>query len=546
MSGEELVCEVCKNPKSIKPNEIVICDRCDLGYHQLCHNPKIPGSVLVPDVKWVCKHCFYSMSFQEKNEFIFENGDHKAVQSNNERSKSPINLGNNSKPPDCSTTMTTNTANSKSFSITKFPYKLDQLNWDEKHLTNKQDVYCYCGNNLDFYRSLLQCFHCKQWFHISCINSLEVDLLIGDQYFKFECSVCTGDKEIVQRITMKWKVAVGLTLSNLTYGSDQMYFDIKEILQYMKENEDKFKLSIGLSKLDDDELLRKIKNNLEDNKDKFICKDKKWCLNVKFPYVDPLTYSPFHENLESTFVYQKSSPENKSTNKSQLSNLQDQLTKSRVPGACRKNASNQPIKLTKTISHEPKRRHSSEDTSSNSSKNKKHRRSLLSKPETSSNSSRSSSNDHNELHLRRPYLEDPNNLKDLDYLIPPLKNFEGTNNPFYRSPNGHNNHLNSSTTKRPEYRIVNSNEANKLVLSRVSSFNENSRSSNSPLNHHSITNTLTNNSTSLLLNGNNHHSTKNGNSKLTNGHKTENLKVLAKREKDNEIEYMVECSNDKD
>ena len=161
------------------------------------------------------------MSLEEKSEFkIFSNSDYQAVPTNDSNSSS--NCLN--ELPAC----------------TKLPYDLTKLNWDSNHLTNEEDTYCYCGRNLDFYRSLLQCFTCKQWFHLMCIKSLDYDLLIGDQYFKFVCSVCNGGNEIIQRITMKWKVAVGLTLSNLTYGSDMRFFNIhQDIIPYLKENEDK-------------------------------------------------------------------------------------------------------------------------------------------------------------------------------------------------------------------------------------------------------------------------------------------------------------------
>ena len=53
MSSSDILCEICRSPASKEPNEIVICDRCQRGYHQLCHTPQIPSAILVPDLEWV-------------------------------------------------------------------------------------------------------------------------------------------------------------------------------------------------------------------------------------------------------------------------------------------------------------------------------------------------------------------------------------------------------------------------------------------------------------------------------------------------------------
>ena len=177
---------------------------------------------------------------------------------------------------------------------------------------------------------MLQCCSCKQWFHTFCIKSLQSELLIGDQYFKFVCSVC-GDEgvESCKRITMKWSAVVGLTLSNLTYGSECRFFNVKnDIIPFLVENENLFKLSHSLDKLRDDELTTKITNHLTENSPtKFIAnKNGDWSLNVDWPYEDPLTFSPFTSNLESTLAKQKAQQAKFEENK-------DKLIKS---GACRK------------------------------------------------------------------------------------------------------------------------------------------------------------------------------------------------------------------
>lgn len=237
--------------------------------------------------------------------------------------------------------------------VRKLSYNLKTLVWDAEHLTNTSNKYCYCARGVslvcsfgfdvlliicllsltqkvEYCRSMLQCCSCKQWFHTFCIKSLQSELLIGDQYFKFVCSVC-GDEgvESCKRITMKWSAVVGLTLSNLTYGSECRFFSVKnDIIPFLVENENLFKLSHSLDKLRDDELTAKITNHLTENSPtKFIANQNgDWSLNVEWPYEDPLTFSPFTSNLESTLAKQKLQQAKFEANK-------DKLIKS---GACRK------------------------------------------------------------------------------------------------------------------------------------------------------------------------------------------------------------------
>lgn len=177
---------------------------------------------------------------------------------------------------------------------------------------------------------MLQCCSCKQWFHTFCIKSLQSELLIGDQYFKFICSCCGDDgQESCKRITMKWSAVVGLTLSNLTYGSESRFFSVKRhIIPFLVENESLFKLSHPLDKRRIDELTAKISSHLSENSPtKFISNEHdEWSLNVKWPYDDPLTFSPFTSNLESTMAKQKARQAEFEANKKKL-------VKS---GACRK------------------------------------------------------------------------------------------------------------------------------------------------------------------------------------------------------------------
>ncbi|KAK3737459.1 hypothetical protein QZH41_008342, partial [Actinostola sp. cb2023] len=53
----EIVCIICKDGTSAQPNEIVLCDKCGIGYHQKCHVPPIPAKALEIDEPWMCTYC---------------------------------------------------------------------------------------------------------------------------------------------------------------------------------------------------------------------------------------------------------------------------------------------------------------------------------------------------------------------------------------------------------------------------------------------------------------------------------------------------------
>lgn len=50
------LCEVCRKDTSPKVNRIVFCDDCDKGWHQRCHDPRVPPRFLKLD-QWFCASC---------------------------------------------------------------------------------------------------------------------------------------------------------------------------------------------------------------------------------------------------------------------------------------------------------------------------------------------------------------------------------------------------------------------------------------------------------------------------------------------------------
>ena len=47
----------------------------------------------------------------------------------------------------------------------ELPYDFGGLEWYGNHMRNEQGRYCYCGESGDWYRRMLQCGQCLQWFH---------------------------------------------------------------------------------------------------------------------------------------------------------------------------------------------------------------------------------------------------------------------------------------------------------------------------------------------------------------------------------------------
>ncbi|KAF4793054.1 Metal-response element-binding transcription factor 2 [Turdus rufiventris] len=106
----EMVCTICQEEYSEAPNEMVICDKCGQGYHQLCHTPNIDSSVIDSDDKWLCRQCVFATTTKRGGAL----------------KKGP---------------------NAKALQVMKqtLPYNATDLEWDAGHKTNVQQCYCYCG-----------------------------------------------------------------------------------------------------------------------------------------------------------------------------------------------------------------------------------------------------------------------------------------------------------------------------------------------------------------------------------------------------------------
>ena len=76
---------------------------------------------------------------------------------------------------------------------------------------------------------MLQCQRCQQWFHQECIRNPNVSqLLFGDRFYEFVCTLCTGTSvEVVRRLHMGWVDALHLILFNLIVTNRKEHHDLE-------------------------------------------------------------------------------------------------------------------------------------------------------------------------------------------------------------------------------------------------------------------------------------------------------------------------------
>ena len=438
MADSDILCAVCRDGTSVAPNEIVICDVCNQGYHQRCHKPKIGDEILEPDIPWTCRLCVFALGTKEGG--AEKNG----------------NIGRALKQMKID-----------------FPYDLNDLHWDDSHQTNTEQKYCYCGGNGNYYSKMLQCCTCMQWFHEACIQALETPVLYGDHYYTFKCSVCGKGKEQLKRIIMKWSDMIALVINNLALQHQKRFFELStEIVPFIQNNSNMLKMSEDIQKLTERELQDRISAVLKTNDNRFINgrevrkRAGQWALRMPFPFEKPLIFAPPFALQSSSST--PTSPVSSPTIPGKCSSIEPQLPQKVIPpaplmyGACRKGASKWPVlnpnhKIKKMQQKNGRRSNSFSSSTgsvscaastasissrcSQSNANKVVKQTVSkARIQTKSGAKRakSSTKRPNKKLSQRNNSEDSSDsdmislteIESLDAVIPVPKNFEGSNNPF--------------------------------------------------------------------------------------------------------------------
>ncbi|XP_066999188.1 metal-response element-binding transcription factor 2 isoform X2 [Anabrus simplex] len=270
MPDSNILCVICKKSQPKPDNEIIVCDKCGRGYHQLCHQPHISKDCTEPDAHWICKRCLENMPGKAR--------ENKIMKKESTRKMCPPTGISRPDPP------------KPHFEKNKLPYDPDLLTWDATHRMNTEQQYCYCGKLGEWFMQMLQCGRCKQWFHEKCVRCLQYPLFCGDRFYVFVCSLCNHGKEFIRRLEMKWVDIVHLTLFNLTVFNAKKYYDLDTtIIPFINNNWNAFQLPPKILDTGIEERKDTILSVLTNNRNRFKCgrEIKKrttiWGLRVRVP-----------------------------------------------------------------------------------------------------------------------------------------------------------------------------------------------------------------------------------------------------------------------
>ncbi|XP_012253942.1 metal-response element-binding transcription factor 2 isoform X1 [Athalia rosae] len=288
MPESDVMCVLCKKSQPKTDNDIIVCDKCGRGYHQLCHQPQITKEETLPEAHWMCKRCIDSQPRsreppEPKNSMVKANI--RKVCSGRDQPQPP--------PDD----------------MTKLPYDPEMLSWDAHHRVNAEQIYCYCGLNGEWYTQMLQCARCKQWFHEKCVSCLTCPLYSGDRFYVFVCSMCNYGKEFVRRLELKWVDLVHLMLYNLTVYNAKKYYDLDTIIvPYANENWNALQLPPRIRDVSAQVRRDSILAILTNNRNRFKCgrEIKKrttiWGLRVRLPPPCPVVNLPATGNIDDSVL----------------------------------------------------------------------------------------------------------------------------------------------------------------------------------------------------------------------------------------------------
>ncbi|EFN76679.1 metal-response element-binding transcription factor 2 isoform X1 [Harpegnathos saltator] len=288
MPDSDVMCVLCKKSQPKTDNDIIVCDKCGRGYHQMCHQPQIPKQETSTDTHWMCKRC------TDNQPRMREPCESKTSMVKVNIRKVCSGRDQPEPPPD---------------DMTKLPYDPNMLHWDAHHRVNAEQIYCYCGLNGEWYAQMLQCARCKQWFHEKCLRCLNYPLYSGDRFYVFVCSMCNNGKEFVRRLEMKWVDLVHLMLYNLTVYNAKKYYDLDTVIvPYANDNWYTLQLPQRIRDVTGQVRRESILAILTNNRSRFKCgrEIKKrttiWGLRVRLPPPCPIVNLPESGDIDDNVL----------------------------------------------------------------------------------------------------------------------------------------------------------------------------------------------------------------------------------------------------
>ncbi|KAG4068729.1 hypothetical protein HA402_002420 [Bradysia odoriphaga] len=180
-------------------------------------------------------------------------------------------------------------------SVSELPYDLSSLTWNRSHKINDQDTYCYCGQSGSWYKQMIHCTRCRQWFHGDCVKVLKQPLYCGDRFYVFVCSICNHGTEYLQRLQMKIEEVVELILFNLTVYQNKRFYDVlRVIVPYARDNWSALQLSPNMKNMSFVDIRKEIIRVLNGQSSRFDCGIDKTAfgLRVRKPPSSPTVILP--------------------------------------------------------------------------------------------------------------------------------------------------------------------------------------------------------------------------------------------------------------
>ena len=128
-----------------------------------------------------------------------------------------------------------------SSAIQTLPYNTRSLTWNSSWTRNKEEKYCYCGENKQ--SPALQCNLCKNWFHQDCTTDVVPKdgqgFLPFQVNYKFACAICSStDRERFELVTCSWIDSVMGAMGNLVWETQRDMFKVVEVGDHLEEHWD--------------------------------------------------------------------------------------------------------------------------------------------------------------------------------------------------------------------------------------------------------------------------------------------------------------------